>query len=290
MIHIQESYESRPWTPEDDKELLALLTGPVRLSAKQIGWQIDRGGNAVSERAAELGFKKCFGKAGRPRRYSPQVIDEIRKLRGEGLSITEIGLRLSIPANKVHNLCSKYKILCPKNWTPERHAKAKALKEENKTIKEIAKELNCSVASVHRLLRFSSDPLEPRVCSPRKRASHEERVLRSKLASCIRKSKTKKWPCDITYEWLIERLFIQKGLCYYTGIPINYNRYSGSIISIDRLDSDKPYTKDNVVLCTWDANRMKQNLKVDHFVQLCKRISDIHIQTFNPTNPETKMK
>lgn len=56
----------------------------------------------------------------------------------------------------------------------------------------------------------------------------------------------------------------QKWKCSYTGIPLEFtaggtyvNRSNPNVISIDRIDSNLPYTKDNVELVTWRMNHTK---------------------------------
>lgn len=52
--------------------------------------------------------------------------------------------------------------------------------------------------------------------------------------------------------------------CAYTGIPFEFtaggtyvNRSNPNVVSIDRIDSNLPYTKDNIELVTWRMNHMK---------------------------------
>lgn len=71
---------------------------------------------------------------------------------------------------------------------------------------------------------------------------------------------------------------LHKENCHYCGVPpsnilfpLNYNgsyTYSG----IDRVDSNKGYTIDNVVSCCIDCNRAKNDLTYDEFSDLIKRI------------------
>jgi hypothetical protein len=274
MTPIPETYERRPWSQEDDAELLALLTGPKRLSAKTIGWQIERGADSVCTRASELGYKTGLGTAGRLRRYNPQTIAKIGEWRSEGLSFEEIGKRLGRSESSIRDLCKKKRLSAPPKWTDEESQQALTWYQQGKTGPEIAKEMNRTVRSIYaKVIPNKTPKVKPPVQC---KASHEECVIRSKLAHSLRRSRDRKWQCDITYEWVIERLTLQNGRCYYTGLPINYVRNSGDIISLDRLDSSKPYTCDNVVICTWDANRMKQNLGMERFAQLCKYIADLH--------------
>lgn len=45
-----------------------------------------------------------------------------------------------------------------------------------------------------------------------------------------------------------------------------------NLISIDRIDSSKDYTRNNIVLYYWGINRLKAELSVDNFIKMCKRI------------------
>ena len=72
----------------------------------------------------------------------------------------------------------------------------------------------------------------------------------------------------------------QKGLCaltkmkmgYTPGLERNNINYN---ISIDRIDSSKGYTKDNIQLVCASLNNMKMDLKNKHFIQLCKLVAGV---------------
>jgi hypothetical protein len=61
-------------------------------------------------------------------------------------------------------------------------------------------------------------------------------------------------------------------ICYYTGIELNLKMNDRHLISLDRLDSNKGYTKDNVVFCCGFINRMKSDLSVEQFISTCEAI------------------
>jgi hypothetical protein len=65
----------------------------------------------------------------------------------------------------------------------------------------------------------------------------------------------------------IENLYKhQKGLCFYTDYPMDFsygNGLSQHSLSIDRVNTTFGYIKDNVVLCTTQANQVKSNLTLD---------------------------
>lgn len=66
---------------------------------------------------------------------------------------------------------------------------------------------------------------------------------------------------DITYEWVLSRLHY--GFCEETGIPFDFsipkahNKPNPFVPSLDRIDSNRGYTKDNVVVVVWIYNRGK---------------------------------
>lgn len=59
---------------------------------------------------------------------------------------------------------------------------------------------------------------------------------------------------------------------------MTYKFYEGRVntnLSIDRIDSAKGYTRDNVQLVTMAANQMKNDLTIDELVDMCKRIIEV---------------
>lgn len=81
---------------------------------------------------------------------------------------------------------------------------------------------------------------------------------------------------DITVECVINLWKSQDGKCAYSGAEMSLLRGSrsiiGSTVSIDRIDSSRGYTKDNVVLCCNIVNRMKLNMSVEDFKHWCQLI------------------
>ena len=103
------------------------------------------------------------------------------------------------------------------------------------------------------------------------RGSHKK--LQMRLHSVHTRCRDLNLACDIDIEFLNTLLEKQHGLCFYSGRPLN-NGAGPDTISIDRRDATGPYTKDNVVLSTWQVNRMKSNISEDTFLSLCDAISD----------------
>lgn len=81
---------------------------------------------------------------------------------------------------------------------------------------------------------------------------------------------------DITLNDLQEIWDNQKGKCYYTGLDMNFT-FSLSLpkqMSLDRIDSSKGYTKDNVVLCCQFINYAKHDYKLEDFLAFLKELKN----------------
>jgi len=78
---------------------------------------------------------------------------------------------------------------------------------------------------------------------------------------------------DLDENFMIDLFNKQNGMCYYSNIPM-LNKYKSSgfqswdVPSVDRIDSKKGYTKNNVVWCCFGVNSFKQSLSVDELKNL----------------------
>ena len=77
----------------------------------------------------------------------------------------------------------------------------------------------------------------------------------------------------------------QECKCSLTSLPISFqnqrergSKHSGiqCTASIDRIDSSKGYTKDNIQLVHKDVNIMKNAFNQDYFIELCKAVANKH--------------
>ena len=72
--------------------------------------------------------------------------------------------------------------------------------------------------------------------------------------------------CNLTLQDLQEMYRIQKGQCYYTGLPLSLKRMSDWQCSIERIDVEKGYTLDNTKLIV---------LEFQHSSQWCREKMDV---------------
>ena len=88
-------------------------------------------------------------------------------------------------------------------------------------------------------------------------------------------AKKRKIDFGITIEDVL-RVYLDQGkVCSLSGIPIGWTRMEKSHnISIDRIDSDKGYTTDNIQLVYPKINMMKFTYSQDEFIDLCRLVSN----------------
>jgi len=88
------------------------------------------------------------------------------------------------------------------------------------------------------------------------------------------------WDKEITIEYLWNLLEKQNFKCFYTKLPIklteerkkNNVNFSKMTASLDRIDSKKGYTKDNIQWVHKTINLMKNNLLEKDFKNFCKLV------------------
>lgn len=80
------------------------------------------------------------------------------------------------------------------------------------------------------------------------------------------------------HEFLVELWAKQKGICNLTGLPMQLQVEKGTpnhmIVSVDRIDSDRHYSPDNLQLTCWFANRWKGTTPNAEFIDLLNRIRE----------------
>lgn len=99
--------------------------------------------------------------------------------------------------------------------------------------------------------------------------------LRQAFKGTRRRSKVKGTYTDLTFDYLRYLWEKQNGLCALTGIPMTYEFYNGRTntnLSVDRIDSNKGYVKDNVQLVCMMVNQMKNDLSYEELIDLCSKV------------------
>lgn len=115
--------------------------------------------------------------------------------------------------------------------------------------------------------------------------SLEESKYLKRMYYRILKRNERKFPgtINVTLKELIEQYVDQKGWCYYTGLVYKLNGDGADdddggggggrhplLCSVDRIDSSKGYTKENIVFCCWFVNAAKNEWGLEEIQQYWK--------------------
>ncbi len=135
--------------------------------------------------------------------------------------------------------------------------------------------------------RKKLDTKKNRVISLVKSVYKNNKQLTYKLSSTKSRAKMKNWDFDLDEKFIKGLYDKQNGKCAYSGTELSLEEKADDkeSFSIDRVDSSKGYTKDNVKLITGYINRMKLNWTYDDFLSVIKDIYEHNsLQNFPKKN------
>lgn len=221
----------------------------------------------------------------KPSFWTKELVEKLTSLRKEGHTGKEIAATLGLTEDKVfHKL---YSIKSNKenagrdnkDWTREEESLVVLRLSEGKTIGEIAEECQRTpIAILWKCGKLKVRKLYPQINiginEYRNRKVKPDGYLRTKIHSAKRNSIDKGLAFDLDFDFIKELLAKQQGKCFFSGIELQFKPHDIYSMSIDRVDSLKSYTRDNVVLTCWVVNMMKRDLTNEVFIELCKKITD----------------
>ncbi len=85
---------------------------------------------------------------------------------------------------------------------------------------------------------------------------------------------TRKLEISITIEYINDLLEKQNFKCALSGIDIWLKSNQNWTASLDRIDSSKGYTKDNVQWVHKDINKIKSDFSDIYFIELCSKVTE----------------
>ena len=96
------------------------------------------------------------------------------------------------------------------------------------------------------------------------------------VSSTERRARKLKLDFDLDAEFLWKLYEEQNRKCALSGVPISFSKVNRqraqATISLDRIDSNKGYTRGNVQWVHKNVNLMKMYLKQDIFIEFCRKI------------------
>jgi hypothetical protein len=98
--------------------------------------------------------------------------------------------------------------------------------------------------------------------------------LRNKIANIKHRCKLKNIEFNLSDDYINKLFLEQKGLCYFTNIPMVHNegQHQYNSISIERLDPSIGYIDNNVKLCLFSLNSFKGMMNESEFKSFLKEI------------------
>lgn len=101
------------------------------------------------------------------------------------------------------------------------------------------------------------------------------KILHYRLLAARGRSRMKRLPYNLDFDFLNELWNIQKGKCAVSGIDMTFTMDSGrtySNVSLDQIDPNKGYTKENVQLVCMAVNQLKSDFEIDVIYKICENI------------------
>lgn len=150
---------------------------------------------------------------------------------------------------------------CNKTITYKDKYKLKRAIKENKCCK------SCSITNINKTRGYTKG-----IKNPSWKSSNE--IPFSWFSKYFLRAKRKR-KGTITIEDIYNLWLSQNKKCNLSGLEIDFiKRENGITASIDRIDSNKDYTLENVQLVHKDVNLMKNYFNQNYFINICKLIGD----------------
>ena len=131
-------------------------------------------------------------------------------------------------------------------------------------------EVNCSVHGLHKhWTTFRNKSSRCDLCANERAILwRKNNPIKSLLRDAKYHSKKTKREFSICEQDVINLLEKQNNKCAISGLY--FSEYKPSL---DRIDSSKGYTQDNIQLVTFQVNRMKSDFEITDFINVCKQIA-----------------
>lgn len=158
-----------------------------------------------------------------------------------------------------------------KGRTP--HNKGKESERKIKRIQAVKNglEIECKIHGIHSKWRYhTQNNVQCRLCvSEWQRKRKKQNPLKEIYKDAKTHAKKAKRDFEIDMDTLKEIMESQQGFCALTGTKFDEENFP----SLDRINSENGYTKNNIQLVLIKINKMKSNLCQKEFINLCSRVS-----------------
>lgn len=170
-----------------------------------------------------------------------------------GMRQSDMAKKYKVARSTIYNNCKKYRIPTRFELQEKLYANGKRMCSSCGKIKFVSEFNKCRLkcktckSQIYKSLKLSDDIYTI--------FGHKFKLLRSN-------AKKRKILFDLSVNDLIDLWEKQNGICFYTGIKMEFfDPKKRLTVSIDRMDSNKYYTKDNIVMCCTIVNIIKHDLE-----------------------------
>lgn len=222
-------------------------------------------------------------------------LDQLKQLCLKGLQKREIARIIGMTTQSVTKAIKKnnleyikpirYKDLTGKKYFKlevikfdglDRHGKSKWL-----CLCECGNTKSISIGSLNRKLTRSCGCISKNI----KRIKSYKDIPHQWFRRLFNQATTRDYEFKITIKDIWDQYEKQDKKCYYTRTNVNFhsdmsNKPHLCTASIDRIDSNRGYTKDNIVICHKMVNLSKSFLSKEEFIKMCNLIAHNHKEKY----------
>lgn len=165
----------------------------------------------------------------------------------------------------------KYDNILTKEYLTEQHVINK------RSLLDISKEIGCDHKTVAHYIHYHGISQQEPEYKGRKMKGNVNwlgygDISKTQYSNIKNNARIRNIAFEVSIEDLWEVYLNQDGKCALSGVSIGFIACKKGNASLDRIDSTKPYTKDNIWWVHKDINLAKQSLSVNDFIELCEKV------------------
>ena len=155
--------------------------------------------------------------------------------------------------------------------------------EDGETIKNLAKSFGFSHTTIASQLARLNVKMRKDCCEERKSGNYTNSISSSHLNRIKNGATIRGLEFEVEEDFLYSLFLMQGSKCKLSGVDISLPKNSSDMIagihtaSLDRIDSSRGYTKDNVQWVHKSINMMKQAMSDQDFILWCRKVSDFNL-------------
>lgn len=271
------------WTPRNTLRLQELVASGKNM--KEISTIINKSVDCISTKMTQCKFKSQYVP---PSTWNEKDIELLKNLKRKKKTTKEISKILNKTTDQISHKCTDLQIK-RQFWSLEEDVNLIDLCSRNISAFEIGKILNKTEHQIKNRARtlkvkcITQSMKEIRDFYKKFGETNVTRLIAERTTSVKYNAGKREIDYNFEKEDLLEIYNKQNGLCFYTGLKMDIdNKDNYYVLSVDRLNSNIGYFKENMVLCCWMVNTMKMHFEIKEFLKMCNLITNkkLEIESF----------